>query len=580
MYSSTNSFNYKGFFNRQLAYFRGRILNRWPDFGLVAFLLFCFAAFARIYLAFIPGLWADEIFSLAMATGHSLEHPATDARPTTGDYIEPPLDQSAESFKKYLRHESPPAGAKRVIRAVILSDTNPPLYYLLLNIWTRLTGTSDAALRLFSAMWALACFPLIWFVGIRVGGKKMAFITCILFSLSPSALYYSAEGRMYSLIWFLGLALVWSSLTLTHSGAKPHKIFLWSIIAAAGLLTHYFFVFVVTANIIWLMFFPGKSLRIHFLVAISLAVAIALPWYIHIPGSLDRWRVTADWRNYSLTWKQVLRAPFYLAWSIFSGYGPWGGLKWVDRLGAGIYLAVIILTFRKGIWALLSQKVQLLCLWALGACLGPLAFDLLQNTNVSLIARYALTGLPAGLLLAGMLMSLLPRKTCVLFLLLIIFIWLPGIRGVFSMPSRPWEPYPEISKHIATKTALSDLIIVHSIPSGVLGVARYLKNSTRLASWVVQLEQRRIPDDMNKLAGYRCCIILIKVHHLERLSPAEKWLRQNAKLEGYEVFLYPKRMRIDSPAEILFFRLEKECTKNQLSNSDQFLKCFEEKEKL
>jgi hypothetical protein len=550
------------------------MLNRSSHVGLLALLLFSVAAFAKIYIGLLPGLWADEIFSLAMATGHSLEHPAADAIPTFGDYIEPSLDQPAESFKYYFQHESPPAGAKRVIRAVFLSDTNPPLYYILLNIWTRLTGTSDAALRLFSTIWALACLPLIWCVGNRVGGKKMAWIACILFSLSPPALYYSAEGRMYSLLWFLGLALIWSSLTLSNSGASLHKIFLWSIIAAAGLLTHYFFAFVLTACFIWLMLYPGKTLRIHLLLAIVLVAIIALPWYIHITDSLDRWRVTADWRDYSLTWREMLKAPFYLAWSMLAGYGPWGGLKWVDRLAAGIYLVLIILTFRKDKWILLSQQRQLLWLCALGACLGPLAFDLLQNTNVSLISRYALPGLPAGLLLVGMLINVLPYRIRVAFLLVIIFIWLPGIRGVFSMPSRPWEPYPEISKHLAANTDPSDLIIVHSIPSGVLGVARYLKNSTRLASWVVQLERRRIPDDMEKLVVDRCCIILIKVHHLEKASPAEAWLRKHAKLERHEVLLYPKRMRIDSPTEILYFALEPECTKQQLDNANQFLKCF------
>ena len=38
-------------------------------------LLLAVAAFLRIILAFQPGIWGDEIFSLAMATGHSLEPP-------------------------------------------------------------------------------------------------------------------------------------------------------------------------------------------------------------------------------------------------------------------------------------------------------------------------------------------------------------------------------------------------------------------------------------------------------------------------------------------------------------------------
>ena len=34
-------------------------------------------------------LWVDELFSLAIATGHSLEHPAAAAKPALGDFVEP-----------------------------------------------------------------------------------------------------------------------------------------------------------------------------------------------------------------------------------------------------------------------------------------------------------------------------------------------------------------------------------------------------------------------------------------------------------------------------------------------------------
>jgi uncharacterized membrane protein len=173
-------------------------VNRRYHFGLFALLLFSAAVLLRIALALHPGLWADEIFSLAMATGHSLEHPAIEANPALGDYIEPPRAQPPSAFHRYMQHENPPAGMRRVIRAVLLSDTNPPLYYVLLNVWARAAGTGDAALRLFSSLWALACFPLLWLLGREVGERETAWTACVLFAFSPPALYYSAEGRMYS----------------------------------------------------------------------------------------------------------------------------------------------------------------------------------------------------------------------------------------------------------------------------------------------------------------------------------------------------------------------------------------------
>ena len=132
------------------------------------------AAALRVALLDRQGLWSDEVFSLAIATGHSLEHPAAEADPAQGDYVEAPTPLPASAFKHYTQHEDPPAGFHRVLRAIRLSDTSPPLYYLLLNGWTRWAGVSDAALRLFSALWALASIPMVWLIARRVGGVARA----------------------------------------------------------------------------------------------------------------------------------------------------------------------------------------------------------------------------------------------------------------------------------------------------------------------------------------------------------------------------------------------------------------------
>ena len=96
------------------------------------------------------GLWVDEVFSLAIATGHSIEHPASESDAALGDFVEGEGARPASEWRAYLRHDDPPAGPARVVRATLLSDTSPPLYYLGLWGWTRALGTSDAALRGYS----------------------------------------------------------------------------------------------------------------------------------------------------------------------------------------------------------------------------------------------------------------------------------------------------------------------------------------------------------------------------------------------------------------------------------------------
>src|SRR5688572_14194777 len=101
--------------------------------GLALFLL---CAAIRLGLADRHGLWADELFSLAMATGHSLEHPASIADASSGDFVELPQAVAPDFYAQHLEHDSPPANPARIVRAVFLSDTSPPGYYILLYLWT------------------------------------------------------------------------------------------------------------------------------------------------------------------------------------------------------------------------------------------------------------------------------------------------------------------------------------------------------------------------------------------------------------------------------------------------------------
>ena len=496
---------------------------------LPVLLLFGIAALLRCILAGERGLWADEIFSLAMATGHSLEHPAAAADPAYFDFVEPKDAGPADSFGRYLRNEEKAAGIGRVIRAVLVSDTSPPLYYLLLHAWTRGLGTSDLALRLFSVLWALAAFPLLWSLGHRLGGFSAAASAATLYALAPASLFYSVEGRMYSMLWFLALAFVWLSVELHLKGTRPWSLLLWIITAAAGFLTHYFFVFVWAAGALWLALHPGRAARGRLFAGAAVTAAVTLPWYVEVPASLSRWRVTGSWLAGPLTWTQVLSAPVLLAWNLLAGRGIWGGSRWMDRLLAALLVVVAIAIWRQGIRPLLEPLPRLVWVWLLFVCAGPVVFDLLRGTFASLMARYALAAIPAAMLLLGLAISRLTLRMNVLLVALIVFLWIPGIVALFQSP-RAWEPYVQLGSELSEWAGPGDLIILHSIPSGVLGVTRYMHSAAPVAAWIGQLGSRRTPQDLDQLLAGRRRVALVKVHHIGEPAPEEDWLRTHARL--------------------------------------------------
>ena len=82
----------------------------------------------------------------------------------------------------------------------------------------------------------------------------------------------------------------------------------------------------------------------------------------------------------------------------------------------------------------------------------------------------------------------------------------------------------------------SDLVLVHSIPSGVLGIARYFSGPAAMTSWVGQLGNRRVPESMQTLGSGRSCISFVKIHEVGEPAPEEDWLRAN------DVVVREKRM--------------------------------------
>jgi hypothetical protein len=349
---------------------------------------------------------------------------------------------------------------------------------------------------------------------------------------------------MYSLVWFLALGLAWLSMELARRGPRPWLLVSWILVGAAGLMTHYFFTFVAVACLFWLIVHPGLLSRWH---AIGIGAATALliaPWYIQISETLAYWRVTAGWLDYPLTLKQMVIAPVLMGWSFVSASGVWESSITPEFALVALYAVLIAVTLRRNLAALLSVDLQLFWVWVLAACFGPLVLDLLRGTNASLVSRYALAGLPAGLLLVATAINWLPRRWNTVVVVLILLAWTPGVFGTFAKPSRPWQPFPAISAELQSAVDSDDLIIVHSIPSGVLGVARYIKTDAPIVSRVIRLHERDTASDMSRLVAAHCRVAIVLVHDLENPAPEVDWLNEQGRFERRVVFSDAPRVEI------------------------------------
>ncbi len=127
-------------------------------------------------------------------------------------------------------------------------DGHPPLYYLLLHVWTDLFGTGDVAARALSGVFGLLTLPLAWIAGRRRGGPLLGWVAVTVVALSPFAVRYSDEARMYSMVMFLAFAgyLLLDDVLRRGKDGPLHLLGVVAV-AAALLYTHYWALWLLAA---------------------------------------------------------------------------------------------------------------------------------------------------------------------------------------------------------------------------------------------------------------------------------------------------------------------------------------------
>ena len=208
-------------------------------------------AAARLVLAFLRPLWADEIFTLTLA------------RQSLPDLL-----------------------------AALRLDSGPPLHYLaakLLLLPFAAPGPVDVAVRLLSVVASLLHVPLLLRIGRRCGAPRAGVVAAALFLVFPLAAASGAEGRGYALASLLALAAFERLLALEEAPRVTTAV-LAGLLGGAAVLTHYLALLPV-AGMLLAALVRGRSRRLAFL-ASGLAAALAASW---LPVALGQPRASMAW---------------------------------------------------------------------------------------------------------------------------------------------------------------------------------------------------------------------------------------------------------------------------------------------
>jgi mannosyltransferase len=153
-----------------------------------------------------------------------------------------------EAITAWIVRESP----GQLLAAIPHTESTPPLYYLVACGWVRLFGDTEAGLRSLSALAGTAAVPLAFAAGRELAGRRAGLVAALLVAFNPLLVWYSQEARSYSLMVALTAASFWLFARALRN-PSPRRLVAWAAVGAAALSTHYFAVFVVAPEALWLL---------------------------------------------------------------------------------------------------------------------------------------------------------------------------------------------------------------------------------------------------------------------------------------------------------------------------------------
>lgn len=297
-------------------------------------------------------------------------------------------------------------------------DFHPPLYFVILWLWTKAFGISEVAVRLPSVFFGILTIFVVYLIGKELVSKKLGLLAAFLLAINPLHIYYSQEARMYSLS---ALVVSFNIFILIKFIKKEKLNYIFLILSNfLILMSDYVAYFIFPAEAILLLVLKQKELIKKWFIALVASVMLSIWW---LPTFLSQLDVGAVASANLPTWKFVVGA--FDPKSVVLTFVKFiiGRISLANKLIYGMMLFPISLFFLfllwKGIKNISFFGKKLLSIWFL----VPMILAALVSFIIPIYSYFRLIfTLPAFIILIALGISSFKSKMKYLFLAIVIFI--------------------------------------------------------------------------------------------------------------------------------------------------------------
>lgn len=196
------------------------------------------------------------------------------------------------------------------LRAMLRTENNPPLHFVITRAWSRAAPFAPAWLRLPSAVAsALLAWP-VFLIALRLGSLRAAITASLLIVLSNFHHGFANEARAYALFTLLGAWSTWLMVRMAAAGRTPSALplaLVWTLLV----YTHFFGWLMIGLQYLMALAWPAARARWRILLASLLFALVAFSPYLLVFALRARtsiaegtWLAPPAWEEpYNMVWR-------------------------------------------------------------------------------------------------------------------------------------------------------------------------------------------------------------------------------------------------------------------------------------
>jgi uncharacterized membrane protein len=432
------------------------------------------AAILRVRGIDAQGYWFDEFYTLANLVGFDL-------------YLFPTSDLKLTSeilpAKAHLIPFTTDYFFPNIWRTILHEGPLPPLYMILLKIWTLITAYSPYSVRFFSVITSTLTIPIIYLLGLRLGERKVAIFVSLFFATSPFQIYFAIEARNYSLLIFFSTLATLSAITLTETEKLKNSHWMsWTLSVLFAIMTHYYAViycfFILTLYVLPKRIIRDGSNLIPLFLKGALPFIIFLLWlpvlYLQVNAHGDD-----HWTEGALTLSQAISSSALTLIKLLRG--PASNINYLEYTSFSLLILIsfinVIITKNSS-----TRSSSRTLITVIFASLGFVyLLDLIIDQHTISVVRYSIClAIPLTLVIC-ISMHKLGVIGSVFSIILIAFSINTSIL-IADGKKMQKQMLREVSSHIKNVYRPGDIVVVTPNGPSMIGIAYYLDNDIMMTA--------------------------------------------------------------------------------------------------